>query len=78
MTEEEYHQWELEQQEQEEQQPSDAERPNEEEQAMQQWLMRIPDDPGELLRNKFRYQAQQEQFQQLQNPVPQPAKKQTW
>ncbi len=67
-----------EQQEQEEQQPSDAERPNEEEQAMQQWLMRIPDDPGELLRNKFRYQAQQEQFQQLQNPVPQPAKKQTW
>ena len=45
---------------------------------MQQWLMRIPDDPGELLRNKVRYQAQQEQFQQLQNPVPQPAKKQTW
>ena len=65
-------------QQQEDQQPSDADRPNEEEQAMQQWLMRIPDDPGELLRNKFRYQAQQEQFQQLQNPAPQPAKKQTW
>jgi Ca-activated chloride channel family protein len=35
---------------------------------MQQWLMRIPDDPGELLRNKFRYQTQQRVFEQLQNP----------
>ena len=55
---------------QEQQQPSDSsQRPNtEEEQAMQQWLQRIPDDPGELLRNKFRYQSQQRLFQQLQNP----------
>lgn len=50
--------------------PSDSEQPNsEQEQAMQQWLQRIPDDPGELLRNKFRYQSQQRLFQQLQDPV---------
>jgi len=56
-------------QEQQEQQSADNRRPEtEEEQAMQQWLMRIPDDPGELLRNKFRYQSQQRLFQQLQNP----------
>lgn len=29
--------------------------------AMQQWLRRIPDDPGGLLRRKFRYQYQQQQ-----------------
>jgi len=59
-----------EEQEQQEQQPSESQQPNsEEEQAMQQWLQRIPDDPGELLRNKFRYQTQQRLFQQLQNPV---------
>jgi len=39
----------------------------EEEQAMQQWLGRIEDDPGELLRNKFRYQTQQLLYEQLQN-----------
>jgi Ca-activated chloride channel family protein len=31
----------------------------EQEQAMEQWLRRIPNDPGSLLRNKFRYQYQQ-------------------
>jgi len=41
---------------------------SEEEQAMQQWLGRIEDDPGELLRNKFRYQTQQLLYEQLQNP----------
>lgn len=30
----------------------------EQEQAMEQWLRRIPNDPGALLRNKFRYQYQ--------------------
>ena len=29
-----------------------------EEQAMEQWLRRIPNDPGGLLRRKFRYQYQ--------------------
>jgi Ca-activated chloride channel family protein len=29
------------------------------EQAAQQWLRKIPDDPGALLRRKFRYQYRQ-------------------
>lgn len=58
-----------EEQEQQQQQSADNQQPEtEEQQAMQQWLMRIPDDPGELLRNKFRYQTQQRLFEQLQNP----------
>lgn len=39
----------------------------EEQQALEQWLRRVPDDPSGLLRNKFRYQhneQRQEQFQQ--------------
>ena len=32
----------------------------EQEQAMEQWLRRIPNDPGGLLRRKFRYQYQKE------------------
>lgn len=58
-----------EQQEQEEQQaaeekqqqmqmgePTDDNLTDEERQAMEQWLRRIPDDPGGLLRNKFNYE----------------------
>ena len=33
-------------------------RDQEQQQAMEQWLRRIPNDPGALLRNKFRYQYQ--------------------
>lgn len=33
---------------------------DEEQQAMEQWLRRVPDDPSGLLRNKFRYQYDQE------------------
>ncbi len=33
-------------------------RMQEQEQAMEQWLRRIPNDPGGLLRRKFRYQYQ--------------------
>jgi Ca-activated chloride channel family protein len=72
---------EQEEQEQQEQQASESEQPDtEEEQAMQQWLQRIPDDPGELLRNKFRYQSQQRLFQQLQDPAlaEQQAAQQIW
>jgi Ca-activated chloride channel family protein len=36
----------------------------EEEKAQQQWLRRIPDDPGGLLRRKFRYQYRQRGQQQ--------------
>ena len=32
---------------------------NEQQQALEQWLRRVPDDPGGLLRNKFRWQYQQ-------------------
>lgn len=35
--------------------------PDEQRQAMEQWLRRIPDDPGGLLRRKFLYQYQQRQ-----------------
>ncbi|RYY75761.1 MAG: VWA domain-containing protein [Gammaproteobacteria bacterium] len=31
---------------------------DEQKQAMEQWLRRVPDDPGGLLRNKFKYQYQ--------------------
>jgi len=40
------------------------ERANEEQQANEQWLRRIPDDPGGLLRRKFQLQYQQRQGQQ--------------
>lgn len=62
-------------QEQEQEFSEDDQPNNEQQQSMQQWLMRIPDDPGELLRNKFQYQTQQRLLQQLQNPAlgqPQP------
>ena len=32
--------------------------PSEDEQATEQWLRQIPDDPGGLLRRKFKYQYQ--------------------
>ncbi len=35
------------------------EKSSEEQQALQKWLQRVPDDPGQLLRNKFRYQYHQ-------------------
>ena len=41
----------------------------EQEQAMEQWLRRIPDDPGGLLRRKFRYQYQRSGIDQDGNDV---------
>ena len=38
---------------------SDITTPDEDQQALEQWLRRIPDDPAGLLRRKFRYQYQQ-------------------
>ena len=35
----------------------------EEQQAIEQWLRRVPDDPGGLLRNKFKHQYQQREQQ---------------
>ncbi len=46
--------------EQKQQEQAEKELPqNEEKQATEQWLRRIPDDPGGLLRRKFLYQYQQ-------------------
>lgn len=39
----------------------DNELSKEQQQANEQWLRRIPDDPGGLLRRKFKYQSQQRQ-----------------
>ena len=36
----------------------------EQQQALQQWLRKVPDDPGGLLRNKFRYQYEQNRKRQ--------------
>jgi Ca-activated chloride channel family protein len=38
--------------------PSDAEKQREQQAAVEQWLRRIPDDPGGLLRRKFLYELQ--------------------
>ncbi|MDA9296425.1 VWA domain-containing protein [Porticoccaceae bacterium] len=65
-----------EQQEAKEQEQNAAE-PTEEEseadkqaqQELEQWLRRVPDDPGGLLREKFRYQSRQRALEQ-RRPVP--------
>ena len=41
-----------------EEQLEELRRAQEEQQAMEQWLRRIPNDPGGLFRRKFRYQYQ--------------------
>ena len=47
----------------------------EQEQALQQWLRRIPDRPGALLQRKFRYETQQRQRRGVR---PAPHNQQTW
>jgi Ca-activated chloride channel family protein len=44
-------------------------RQQEQQQAMEQWLRRIPNDPGGLLRNKFRFQYQRSEVDQDGNPL---------
>jgi Ca-activated chloride channel family protein len=46
-----------------------ARRDQERQQAMEQWLRRIPDDPGGLLRRKFRYQYQRQGVDQDGNSL---------
>ncbi len=48
---------------------AEARRLQEQEQAMEQWLRRIPNDPGGLLRRKFRYQYQRQGRDQDGNNV---------
>lgn len=50
--------------------PSDSSNEDfEEQQALEQWLRRIEDDPGELLRRKFRYQYRQRQLNGTANSI---------
>jgi len=44
---------------------ANLDQPDEEEQATEQWLRRIPDDPGGLLRRKFLLQYQQRQRERI-------------
>ncbi len=46
-----------------------ARRAQERQQALEQWLRRIPDDPGGLLRRKFRYQYQRQGVDQDGNSL---------
>jgi Ca-activated chloride channel homolog len=48
---------------------AEARRQQEQQQAMEQWLRRIPNDPGGLLRRKFRYQYQRQGRDQDGNNV---------
>ena len=49
-----------------------------EQQAMEQWLRRIPNDPGGLLRRKFRYQYQREGRDQDGNSISPDNEEQPW
>ena len=54
-------------------QPQQVEAPemsDEEKQAMEQWLRKIPDDPGGLLREKFRYEAKKRNYEQRRGISP--------
>jgi Ca-activated chloride channel family protein len=71
------------QQGEEQQQMSEAElaelrAQQEQEQALEQWLRRIPDDPGGLLRRKFRYQYQRSGKDQDGNSVWPDNEEQPW
>jgi Ca-activated chloride channel family protein len=45
--------------------PADDGMTDEERQAMEQWLRRVPDDPGGLLRNKFKYENDKRNYEIL-------------
>ncbi|MGH8192824.1 MAG: VWA domain-containing protein [Woeseiaceae bacterium] len=53
-------------------------RAQEERQALEQWLRRIPDDPGGLLRRKFRYQYQRQGVDQEGNSLWQNPTDESW
>lgn len=47
-------------------------------QELQQWLRRVPDDPGGLLREKFRYQSRQRSLEQRRPAPPSEQQQQRW
>lgn len=55
-----------------------ARRAQERQQALEQWLRRIPDDPGGLLRRKFRYQYQRQGVDQDGNSLWQDGSVEPW
>lgn len=57
------------QQEAEQQQANESEQYDESEQANEQWLKRIPDDPAGLLKRKFKYQYGQRGRKKNNNPA---------
>ncbi len=56
-------------------QPTQDNLTDEQKQAMEQWLRRVPDDPGGLLRNKFRYQYQLNRQKQAEGELKSPENK---
>ena len=56
-------------------QPTQDNLTEEQKQAMEQWLRRVPDDPGGLLRNKFRYQYQLNRQKQAEGELKTPENK---
>lgn len=50
----------------------------EQRQATEQWLRRVPDDPGGLLRRKFEYQARQERIEQMRGESEARGPEQRW
>jgi Ca-activated chloride channel family protein len=47
-------------------------------QELQQWLRRVPDDPGGLLREKFRYQSRQRALEQRRPAPPSEHQQERW
>jgi Ca-activated chloride channel family protein len=67
--------------EQDQQQVGEPELTEEQKQAqqeLQQWLRRVPDDPGGLLREKFRYQSRQRALQQRRPSPPNEQQQERW
>lgn len=65
----------------ESEQPSQGSLPEmseEEKQAMEQWLRKIPDDPGGLLREKFRYESRKREFEERRGINPPGDQEQRW
>ncbi len=60
--------------------PSEAlsEEQKQAQQELQQWLRRVPDDPGGLLREKFRYQSRQRALEQRRPAPPGERQQERW
>ncbi|MBT5106959.1 MAG: hypothetical protein HOM20_12320, partial [Porticoccaceae bacterium] len=58
------------------QEESEAEKQAQKE--LEQWLRRVPDDPGGLLREKFRYQSRQRALEQRRPAPPNNEQQERW